>query len=349
MAVYRGPTYTNPPKPPTPWSPAPPAGPIEAILQAIFGPPRNPYADTGSPTGGYQGFGDARSSEEQRQAAIQKLQYYTQRFELTDADLAHFYAQIKRSEVEGGPNIDVIMEAIDAAAGNTRAMQDRDEAKRIQDQTRTETLAGLQRIEKEFGGRIDRPMREIDALYDKGPDGGVLNLGKVRSSAEYGAGLAAGENAINADIELGRRQGRMAQAARGVSTSGKLGSMVRAVEQQGAESKGRLQSGIVNDVIAARTQAEQNALGFREGLINARSAANVGDFGRSLQLGDYARGLGQSSNFFGPGGTALDIQGARIGNERANIGMALNFIQNLMAQGQQGMNSMMSLIGGKGG
>lgn len=207
----------------------------------------------------------------------------------------------------------------------------------IFNQTREDTMRRLGELETTYRPEIQRRYQEVEGLYDKGPNNqSLLNLGRVRNSAEYGAALAAGENAINQDVQMGRRQAQTAQVSRGVASSGKLGSLVRGMESQGAEAKGRLSAGVAGDILGARDSAFDRLRGFDTDILNARRGAGTGDFSLAGNL--------SGPDYFGAHGTGMDISALRLGQERANLGLALDFIQSMMSQGQQAANTGVSAI-----
>ena len=273
------------------------------------------------------------SSAASRDAAHTLLREYAFNPEvgLSQGEIDFLTSQINASE---DPNSGVNIEEL---ANQIRAAGQGAQGRRIFEGTRDDTRRRLGELETQYRPEIERRYKEVEGLYDKGPNNqSFLNLGRVRNSAEYGAALAAGENAINQDVQMGRRQAQTAQVSRGVSSSGKLGSTVRGMEAQGAEAKGRLSAGIAGDLLGARNDAFDRLRGFDTDILNARRSNELGNF-------DLANNL-SGADYFSPRGTGMDISALRMGQERADLGLALDFIQSLMAQGQQAANTGVSAI-----
>jgi hypothetical protein len=250
---------------------------------------------------------------------------------LSQGEIDFLTSQINASE---DPNSGINIEEL---ANQIRKAGEGAQGRRIFEGTRDDTRRRLGEIETQYRPEIERRYKAVQGLYDKGPNNQeFLNLGRVRNSAEYGAALAAGENAINQDVQMGRRQAQTAQVSRGVSSSGKLGSAVRGMETQGAEAKGRLSAGIAGDILGVRDSAFDRLRGFDTDIMNARRANELGNF-------DLANNL-KGADYFGPRGTGMDISALRMGQERADLGMALDFIQSMMSQGQQSANTGISAI-----
>jgi hypothetical protein len=270
------------------------------------------------------------SSAEMRDATHTLIREQASAGNLSQADIEIFSSQVTASE---DPNSGISIERLQQTIRDAgQAGEDR----KIFETTRDDTRKRLGEIETTYRPEIERQFGELKGLYDQGPSGEMLNLGRVRNSAQYGAALAAGENAINRDVQMGRRQAQTAQVARGVSSSGKLGSLVRGMESQGAESRGRLQAGAATDILGERNNAFDRLRGFDTDIMNARRASETGNFDLSNQI--------RSTDYFGPRATGMDISALRTGQERADLGLALNFIQSLIGGAQQSMNTGVSAI-----
>lgn len=330
-----------------------------SIWNFMFGPqslvggltaPRPPQ-DPNTPVGGRQGDFDPRITPNQIDPYLAELREYHGAGLIPDHEFFQLQERLVNSLNLGYDELQTLMDYIRGRADYTRQTNDYNTAQARFETARTGALSDIDRIQGEFDPILKARVEGLRNLYITDPTTGAptdqLSIAKVRSSQQYGNMLAAAEGAINRDVEQGRRTAQLGQVSRGVAGSGKLQAGVRAIEQAGAEGRGRLFRDLPGLVGGDLASAEQNYMNFLNDVSARRRAVEGGDLGSALSLGQYAQSLADARpSSFEPLGTGLDVTSLRVGNQRADVGLLINALLGAAGIAQDGMSSATSLLGG---
>lgn len=229
----------------------------------------------------------------------------------------------------------------------SRNEQDRAAARESQARATREGLTGLDKWYEGYKPTLQRDINYWGGILGEDAAGNKVGPMNLRGDEGFAGALTSEESAINSAVRAAQKSASQGMSARGVAGSGKMQDIARKSYIEGAMQKDRLNTDFAAQARGNRSGAEAALSDLERDYGLGKSQIEGGNFNALTGLASYQNPY-RNAAFGDFRGTSTDMRGMNIGNDRANMALALQAILGFGEMANNSMSSIMGMFGGKG-